>query len=133
MTSRASSEASNSAVACPSPPLPPASTISRPRSVSGTHLLQDRVAAADHCQKHAQHLAIAEIEFEESLQHYGNQHGSRGMQHEFRVIATGRQLARTAPEIVGDLQEHPDQHQHRWNPALGGVVDIDAVQVSVPS
>src|SRR5437763_93641 len=82
---RAPALATTSAVAEPSPPAPPASTISRPRSVSNTDLLQRRVTATHYDQKHAQHRTNAQVYLEESLQDHPDHDCHCGMQHEFGV------------------------------------------------
>src|SRR2546427_3053070 len=116
ITSRAPSAASSSAAAEPSPPDPPASTISRPRSVSGNRALllarfdcgrfHRYIPTRHYGEEHGEHFAVAKIQLEQSLEQHRDHHGDGCVQHEFGIVAARRQLARLAQKIEQDLCQH---------------------------
>src|SRR5947209_15484046 len=77
----APSALSRSAVVDPKPPAPPASTISRP-SRGNFGRLQSDVAERENCEKNREHLAVAEVVFEEAFGEDREYHSDRSMQHE---------------------------------------------------
>src|SRR5205823_404686 len=84
-------------------------------------------------QEHREHFAIAEVELDHALRHGGENHRDTSMQQVSLVARSGWKPAKTSPEIKDDLHQHPHEHEHGGNAALGGVVQIDVVQMPVPA
>ena len=49
------------------------------------------------------------------------------------IAAAGREFAEAAPEVVEHLAQEPHQNEHRRDAALGGVLQVDVVQMAVPA
>src|SRR5678816_673129 len=122
--------------------MPPASTISLPCGDSGKCVSrrcyrrffgsrEGRVTARDRDQEHRQHLAITQVHFEKSLDQGGDHDRDGPMQYEALVTWPGWQFADAATEIGQRLNQGPHQQQHRGDPPLGCVLEIDIVQVAL--
>src|SRR5579859_477766 len=123
------------------PPEPPASKISLPCSESGNRgfLWTGRslfrrgegcVAARDRDQEHGQHLAIAQVHLEESRHHSGNHDRNRSVQDETLIAWPGWQFADAAAEVGQALEPPPQQQQQRWDSGVGGVLEINILEVA---
>src|SRR5262245_17468765 len=108
MTRRAPSAASISAAAEPMPPAPPASTIWRPRSVSGICRLLRQcrgVAAGDHHQEQRKHFAVADVDLPISGDERSHDHCDGAVQYETAVTGSGGKTPQRACEVIKDARE----------------------------
>src|SRR4051794_6443849 len=55
------------------------------------------------------------------------------MQKEFAIRQSCRQLPKTAPKIEESLQQEPNENEHGGNAPFGGIVQIDVMQMAIPS
>src|SRR5260370_210708 len=96
MTTLAPSARSSSAVADPRPPAPPTRTIESPSTGNlrrlrhaarrrHAHRLQRDVAKAAHPQEHREHLAVAQVVFEEAFGKDAQEHGDGAVQNKARL------------------------------------------------
>src|SRR3954454_1054047 len=124
MMTSAPSESSDSVTADPIPPEPPARITCLPLSdsVECKFLLQRQVAAGNYDKKHREHLAIAEVQFNEPLRHRRQHDGDPSVKKKSPITRSRRQRAKTPPEIHQNLDQHPKKNQHGWDSALGGIV-----------
>ena len=92
-----------------------------------------RIPTGHHHQEHGEHLAVAQIQLNAAFHHSRQDGGDSAVKQASREAGTGRQGLQPAPEIHQDLNQHPQQDQHGGDAAFGGVVEINIVQVPIPT
>ncbi len=103
------------------------------RGCGGFGFGQGLIGTGDHYQEHGEDFRIAKVILEETFGESGEDDGYAAVEQIAGVGAAGRQNAKATPEIVQHLAEHPHQNQHYGDTALGGILQINIVEMTIPA
>jgi hypothetical protein len=91
------------------------------------------VAYGNQRQEELEDLAVAQVVLEQASHENRDECGDRAVQNCLAVSPARRQPAHGAPQVPQHFARQPQKHQQHRDAALGGVLNIDIVQVAAPA